>query len=1158
MPLNEELTNLNQDLDIYKKAANIDLSEARDKKKVDTVVYNDLLNNGAFLDRNGNPISPDKKRKIKLDSNGDPYQTGSIVGAAKDFSNFITEAVLPEDWARSLHATKYKNGKLYDDSNKDNQGRFKDYDIKQLADYIKNAPEDPNAENIFYAEREFVGLKPDGTPDYRVKYGVTKKSLRERQKTNHGAGTEILWEKRFAGAEQAENRLNELAFEQNANMFDAGKGRTSDLGSGYTEVLKDDILGLAGNLESISDEQLNKNYRDSQLRADKYNFARRWDNKNNTLWDKMKGGDYTDALEYGGVKLASDLADTALTIVGYLGNKVGLENSLKDNVFDKWSNDAARITGYSEQDFNTAIVESTNAFKGGDYWGALTGHAGALSESIFSSAPDMALMYASGGASLLSKSKKANDIYKLSKTIQKYEKLGDVKSLNKYKKLYDKKIDDVLAKGTLSEKEYAELTSQIGKLKTAAEVLGKQYGFNAIVAKQTNNIIEDRIQNGDKDVTFLEAAGIAASQYLATALDKIALENVVKVPELSKTYKGLFDSISNAKDRAGVIGKIIEKSVDVAKASGIEAGQEYIQTWSEILGKDLGVNGKTLLQALNDKKNQDEAIGAMLAGAVSGGGMHGASSVATGSASVAKGAYDTVLANKKEADIDAADIDNFIIEKPVSDSYENIKTEDDFVNNEIGDPEDKLYSIIKHFDENHDHAIDDSALNNIGKIVAYNASKLYDGVTGKNAAENKVASVYMAIKNSNSKNKEKYLKDIIKSAKDVGFKEVEDKILKTEAYNDMYSAIYEASNSERGSKLGYKDSDKFNSLEDDPVFFEDDVYTGSKNVKNKLYGKLDDAINSFENKIKEYSRDGIDTKHLKRALSTLKKYNTSIQLGNKIDNKTMEDVSNEISEIGFVSEDGTLIAPSVSMYKEFLPMLLEPGAQKNIAPLRNNFVNFSKFSNFIKTRASHVSALDNISDTLVESKAKELLDIADVNSALVSSVENSDSLDEDKVEAYLYNFEKNNNDINYAASKIIDAVAGRSIPFDVAKKADKNLEYIDSSVVNSYIDNVGKNGLTNTIKEVSKLGYISPEDSIRLLAAGSKVNSKPTQRTNDTDENSVNSDAVSQNKSENTEDKVKAFEHEKAAFKTAFRSHISKKGINKTINDSDFDKVMAA
>jgi len=121
--------------------------------------------------------------------------------------------------------------------------------------------------------------------------------------------------------------------------------------------------------------------------------------------------------------------------------------------------------------------------------------------------------------------------------------------------------------------------------------IGREYGFNATVAKNVNNDIKQRIQNGDTNISIGDILAVTASQYLLTGLDKWSFESIVKSTKL-QDFIGKAFKAATPDGKANFLKRIASYATTVAVDGGKEGVQEYLQTWGEILNQNVGVSGK--------------------------------------------------------------------------------------------------------------------------------------------------------------------------------------------------------------------------------------------------------------------------------------------------------------------------------------------------------------------------------------------------------------------------------------------------------------------------------------------------------------------------------------------------------------------------------------
>ncbi|MCK5920795.1 MAG: hypothetical protein KAG66_07630, partial [Methylococcales bacterium] len=167
----------------------------------------------------------DKKKERKRDDDGELVTTGKV----KELWNEVVPHALKVD--------TYKDGVQYDVDNSD-AGQYADYTAGEMQHVVENIKEDPNAKHVLYKERIFVGVDAQGNEQYKYKYGLAKNSLADRQVTQQGDNTEVMWEKRVADAESIEGRINQLNTEANNNAYNIGDStKGQGFGSGYTEIM---------------------------------------------------------------------------------------------------------------------------------------------------------------------------------------------------------------------------------------------------------------------------------------------------------------------------------------------------------------------------------------------------------------------------------------------------------------------------------------------------------------------------------------------------------------------------------------------------------------------------------------------------------------------------------------------------------------------------------------------------------------------------------------------------------------------------------------------------------------------------------------------------------------------------------------------------------
>ena len=464
---------------------------------------------------------------------------------------------------------------------------------QKLIDQYNTAEDDPNAKHKVYQLRLLDGYDTNGNPIYTYKTGIAETSAAERYKNQYiKNGYEILSEKRFAGAEDWENQWHGLKANIADRTFEEGynsKGKAikdiSGIGAGYSEVYNTQNFDIGKSQEEIDANKLR-----SEELAQQASFRARGGYGSGS--DSM-----ADAFQAGGLKTLADFGDTVLDVVTP-GDNTWLNKAKDQSNIDKY-------VGYDRKTGDKAIGEATGYFKQGKYANALWE---VLKEPqlVAESIPMMIEM----GLPLPTKVTKVGKLYD---AINKAEKAGDVADKTKLLNKVANEVTDV-QKGMYT--------------------LANNAGFLAAVSQQTNNQVEERVKNnkeagatgGDSP---MEVAGVFASNILNLGLDRLAFAKITGLGGAKSTLGDAFGMLDNA-GKKSLINKIGKAAYGTTAAGATEGAQEYLQTWGEIINQELGtgVDGKTLSKIFSDPSNQDEAIGAMLAGAAGGSHMRSASNAA--------------------------------------------------------------------------------------------------------------------------------------------------------------------------------------------------------------------------------------------------------------------------------------------------------------------------------------------------------------------------------------------------------------------------------------------------------------------------------------------------------------------------------------------------
>ena len=454
---------------------------------------------------------------------------------------------------------------------------------QELIDQYNNAVDDPNAKHKVYQLRIKDGVDANGNQLYTYKTGIAETSAAERYKNQMiKGGYEILGEKGFANAEEWENKWHGLKANIADRTYDEGynaKGQNlkdfSGFGAGYSELYNTQNFH-----NGVSNEDIARNRLNSEALADAA-YQRKKEGYG-------KGSDsMVDAFQAGAVKTGLDFVDTALDIVTP-GDNTLLDGARDQGAIDKW-------VGYNRKTADKAIGEATARFNAGDYSGAL--FEVLKNPQITAESLPANLEMAVGFGKFTKVGKLASELT----NAQKANDLGKVK----------------------------ELTEELSKASTASNKLihnvASNAGFYSQVAQATNNQIDERIANnaeagisgGD---SIVEVGAVFASNFLSLGLDRVAFDKITGIEGGKKSLADAF-GFASPDGKRNLIHGVLNQGYKMAENGATEAAQEYVQTWSEIINSQLGTakNG-TLSEIFNSKENQDEAIGAMLAG--SAGGIH--------------------------------------------------------------------------------------------------------------------------------------------------------------------------------------------------------------------------------------------------------------------------------------------------------------------------------------------------------------------------------------------------------------------------------------------------------------------------------------------------------------------------------------------------------
>ena len=196
----------------------------------------------------------DKEIQQAKDNNYDPTKDEPLkdIGKAAEWYNNVidffdenTPEIGNPDDDYSMRVNEVKDGRIYDDRNK-HSGVYEGKTMEEMKDILKETKDDPNAMYGFYSLRYYDGKDVYGDNKYIYINGLAKSDVWNRYKSQLGNNVEILGFKRFANAKDYEGHFNKLAFDANLGAVKYGDDKKSgtNFGSGYTELIKEDVFGL--------------------------------------------------------------------------------------------------------------------------------------------------------------------------------------------------------------------------------------------------------------------------------------------------------------------------------------------------------------------------------------------------------------------------------------------------------------------------------------------------------------------------------------------------------------------------------------------------------------------------------------------------------------------------------------------------------------------------------------------------------------------------------------------------------------------------------------------------------------------------------------------------------------------------------------------------
>lgn len=334
----------------------------------------------------------------------------------------------------------------------------------------------------------------------------------------------------------------------------------------------------------------------------------------------------------------TDLAEASMYRAG--GNLADVGRTVSNKIFDTGFDDTAE-TGWSNPEIADqeagVSVEQRQAFQAdqhkvlenvadGDVLGAIGSAAKVGLPTLMDSAATMAelaagtaVTAATAGAGSVLLAKKVKDTAKAATNIaEAYSKIKDAKKASKAGTILDKSIKAI---------------------KSAPKVAGQHSLMTADLVQQQRNEYKETYgeePSAERLATMtaltLATSAVEMSIFKSIAVPKIGRAKVVEEGKVVEDAKLMQQFVAEGQRLIGYVDESALKSiakraasgvVSMAKAGGMEAGQEYVQTWAEILGvhagsaESIGLLEDTLAQFT--KENSDQAITGALLGAAAGG-----------------------------------------------------------------------------------------------------------------------------------------------------------------------------------------------------------------------------------------------------------------------------------------------------------------------------------------------------------------------------------------------------------------------------------------------------------------------------------------------------------------------------------------------------------
>lgn len=548
--------------------------------------------------------SLEQKRAEKLERLGSQKQFGSLEagthtvldsGEIESNSNKIWNtlgaAEIQDMLSDAAHQQVFRrdDGSLYQI---DHTGAEKEYTGDVRRAYMYGTKDDPNALKFGLARGDLVSSDFRYQPDEVAGYG---------------------WDPGESGVDINKKHMDMLLpYDVATALEGAVHGREEALAARkYKDVLSDEALkqgsgvseyytdfkGLFGDTSQLTQEELEAGDTDlleqyRQLPGAQSTYQDMGDLYQQALSEERKAekssffgrlGNMLDAVQAGAVKAGASTGDFLLDVITP-GNNTWLDKYKDQEWIDEF-------VGYERSFSNEALDDALANFKKGDYLSA-AGNVLAAPEIMAESLPIMLEMMLGFG---------------------KFTKAG--------------KLIDAGTKGLTGAAKIAkakEIKSILSIGDKAKHLLAANVGLLNYTNRTTSDQIEEFTANNDGvGPSALDVARMYGTTIALASLDRITFKEIIKTPKGFSSFKGLVDELP-LKVQQNLGAKAVMAAGGIVKDASLEAGQEYLQTWGEILNVKWGTKDTPeLMDVLTDEEARDEALKGMLGGFGAGAHMSG-------------------------------------------------------------------------------------------------------------------------------------------------------------------------------------------------------------------------------------------------------------------------------------------------------------------------------------------------------------------------------------------------------------------------------------------------------------------------------------------------------------------------------------------------------